>query len=177
MFRRRRSENYHHHRNSQRFGMFNFLRKPAFQIGLVIAAALVVLLLAAIGQQQPAANLPPEASTIVDRPMLTATNLPEEIDVSSAYALYKSNAVYFLDVRDRQGWDAMHIPSTTLLPLIQVSALASKMPKDKPIIVVSDSDSSSLQARDILRKAGILNVSSMSNGISEWKLQGFPIEP
>ena len=89
----------------------------------------------------------------------------------------KKNAVYILDVRDRQEWDAMHIPSTTLLPLIQVSALASKMPTDKPIIVVSGEDNRALQARDILRKAGILNVSSMSNGISGWKLQGFPIEP
>ena len=145
------------------------MRKPAFQLGIVIIAVVLILLLAVYGQQ-PASNPPAQLD-------VTATNLPDVIDVSQAYALYMNNTAYLLDVRDRQEWDQLHIPSTTLLPLIQVSALASKMPTDKPIIVISGADNRSSQARDMIRQAGILNVSSLMGGLDAWRRQGYPTEP
>lgn len=108
---------------------------------------------------------------------MTGTQVPNVISVTSAYDLYKSGSAYLLDVRERSEWDQLHIPGSTLLPLSQVAALVNQFPKDKPIIVISGSDSRSQQARDILKQGGITNVTSMAGGIVYWRTQGYPIEP
>ena len=177
MFRRRRSENSRRRRTPQRLAIFDFLRKPAFQIGILIFALVLIMLLAVLGQNQPASVSPTVTANSTGQPLVSLTNLPDVIQVSSAYELYKTNSAYILDVRERSEWDLKHIPATTLLPLGQVAALASKMPVDKPIIVISDADNRSMQARDIIRQAGFPNVTSMADGIGAWKEQGYPIEP
>jgi rhodanese-related sulfurtransferase len=149
------------------------MRKPAFQVGLVIVAVIVIITIALLGQQ-PVVTQHPLA---VPSAIAVSTAPPDEISVDEAYKLYQSNAAYFLDVRERSEWDQFHIPKTTLLPLGQVAALADKFPKDKPIIVVCASGNRSAQGRDILKKAGYANVTSMTGGLTDWKAQGYPIEP
>ena len=160
----------HHHRS-----MFDFARKPAFQIGVVIFVGLLVLTLALFGQKpgSKTQNLLPTAAA--GQP--TGTAIANVISVNDAYALYMSSSAYLLDVRERSEWDQVHIPGSTLLPLGQVSALVSQFPKDKPIIILSGSDNRSQQARDILRQAGFANATSMAGGIAYWRSQGYPVEP
>jgi rhodanese-related sulfurtransferase len=176
MFRRRRSE-YRSHRNIQRRSIFDFMRKPAFQIGFVIFAMLVVITLALNGQKTPAAPTVGINLTVTGQSQPAGTVMPNVISVGDAYNLYMNNAAYFLDVRERSEWDVLHIPSTTLLPLNQVASLVDKFPKDKPIIVVSGSDNRSQQGRDLLKQAGVTNVTSMAGGIVYWQSQGYPVEP
>lgn len=192
MFRLNRSE-FRHRRRIHRRTIFDFTRKPAFQLGVVIFVAVVVLILALNGQKpsaQPSATLPPGtvqaqpvAQTTFTQPPVTAqsqpagTSLPGVISVSQAYDMYRANSAYLLDVRERSEWDQFHIPGSTLLPLGQVAALINDFPKDKPIIVLSGPDSRSQQARDILIQGGLTNVTSMAGGIVFWRTQGYPIEP
>ena len=171
MFRRRRSE--HTTRHTTRRGLFDFMRTPAFQVGLVIFAVILIILIAMLGQQPAVTEHPPAVSNS----LATPAGLPNEISVDEAYKLYQGNGAYFLDVRERSEWDAFHIPKTTLLPLGQVAALADKFPKDKPIIVVCASGIRSAQGRDILKQAGYANVTSLTGGVTAWKAKGYPIEP
>jgi rhodanese-related sulfurtransferase len=166
MFRKHRSEHKTHHTTTRR-GLFDFMRKPAFQVGLVIFAVILIIFIAMLGQQPAAVSNSPT----------TPAGLPNEISVDEAYKLYQGNSAYFLDVRERSEWDAFHIPKTTLLPLGQMAALADKFPKDKPIIVVCASGIRSAQGRDILKQAGYANVTSMTGGLTAWKAKGFPLEP
>jgi rhodanese-related sulfurtransferase len=166
MFRKHRSEHKTHHTITRR-GLFDFMRKPAFQVGLVIFAVILIIFIAMLGQQPAAVSNSPT----------TPAGLPNEISVDEAYKLYQGNSAYFLDVRERSEWDAFHIPKTTLLPLGQMAALADKFPKDKPIIVVCASGIRSAQGRDILKQAGYANVTSMTGGLTAWKAKGFPLEP
>jgi rhodanese-related sulfurtransferase len=172
MFRRHRSEHKTHH-NMTRRGLFDFMRKPAFQIGLIIVAVIVIVVIAILGQQSTVREHP----LVVSNALVIATALPNEISVDEAYKLYQSTGAYFLDVRERSEWDAFHIPKTTLLPLGQVAALVDKFPKDKPIIVVCASGIRSAQGRDILKQAGYTNTTSMTGGVTAWKTKGYPIEP
>ena len=165
MFRKRRSERTTHH--TTRRGLFDFMRKPAFQIGLIVVAVVVIIAIAILGQQ-PVVKEPPAAAS---------SGLPNEISVDEAYKLYQSNGAYFLDVRERSEWDVFHIPNTTLLPLGQVAAMVDKFPRDKLIIVVCASGSRSAKGRDILKQAGYTNVTSMTGGVTAWKTKGYPIEP
>ena len=174
MFRRRRSESRSHRRHAQRLILFDFMRKPSFQIGVVIFAVLVIVAIALSGQKSQGQ---PTQAVISTSPQPTGTNLPNVISVSAAYGLYTSKSAYILDVRERSEWDQLHIPATTLLPLGQVAALADKLPRDKPIIAISGSDNRSQQARDIIKQSGISNVTSMAGGILSWQTDGYPIEP
>jgi len=178
MFRRRRSEYHTHHRRTPRRSLFDFMRKPAFQLGFVIFAALIIVFLVLIGQKQPAAQSPAGTAAVLSGQLQTVgTDVPDVISVQAAHDLYLSNSAYFLDVRERSEWDQIHIPTTVLLPLSQVAALVDKFPKDKPIIVVSGSDNRSQQGRDILKHSGFTNVTSMAGGIVFWQTQGYPVEP
>jgi rhodanese-related sulfurtransferase len=177
MFPRRRSTSQSHRRHSQLGGWFDFMRNPAFQIGLLIVIGLIILFLAITGQKSNAVQkaATSAAETAIIKP--TGTNLPNVISVSAAYELYMSSSVYILDVRERSEWDRFHIPTTTLLPLSQLTGLVDKLPRDKPIIVISAADNRSQQARDIIKESGFTNVSSLAGGIGSWQLQGYPIEP
>jgi rhodanese-related sulfurtransferase len=178
MFRRRRSEYHTHHHRTPRRSLFDFMRKPAFQLGFVVFAVLVIVFLILIGQKRPAAQTPASTADVIAGQVQPAgTDVPNVISVEDAYDLYMSGSAYFLDVRERSEWDQIHIPGTVLLPLNQVAALVDKFPKDKPIIVVSGSDNRSQQGRDILKHSGFTNVTSMAGGIVFWQSKGYPIEP
>lgn len=103
-------------------------------------------------------------------------NAPE-IGTAEAYSLYQKGETFFVDVREQDEWDAVHIPNTTLIPLGQVASRLSEIPKDKNIVVVCRSGNRSQSGRDILLQAGYTNVTSMAGGITDWTKQGYPVEP
>lgn len=179
MFRRRRSGSQSRSSHSRPQSLFNFMRRPAMQIGFVVFAALVVAVLAINGQKMPdpVFQTPVPELTVTTQTQLEGTSVPDVISVSAAHDLYLTESAYLLDVRERTEWDRMHIPATTLLPIGQVQAMLGKFPKDKLIIVISASDNRSQQGRDLLKKSGYSNVTSMAGGITYWRTQGFPVEP
>ncbi len=103
-------------------------------------------------------------------------NAPE-ISTSEANLLYTRGETFFLDVREQEEWDMVHIPSTTLIPLGQLQDRLNEVPKDKNIVVVCRSGNRSQAGRDVLLAAGFTNVTSMAGGVNEWSKQGYPVEP
>jgi rhodanese-related sulfurtransferase len=146
----------HRHQTSNSFS--SFLRRPAVQIGLVLVVALVVVLIALAGGQQ-------------------TSSMAAEINTAQAYQLYQQKGAFFVDVREQSEWDSFHIPETTLIPLGQLPQRLSEIPKDRPIVVVCRSGNRSASGRDILKQAGYTNVTSMAGGVTDWKTQGYPIQP
>ena len=177
MFRKRNSGLHSRRSSWQRNNWLSFMRRPPVQISILVFAFLVIVFLAFGGQKVTASLEPatfPSPTAVLE---VTATEMPGVISVTAAYTLYASRSAYILDVRERSEWDLIHIPSTTLLPLGQVAGLVNKFPTDKPIILVSASDTRSQQARELLKSSGYSNVTSMSGGIIYWKTQGYPVEP
>lgn len=144
-------------RTSQnRGGLSGFLRKPAGQLTVVAAVALVIYLIAT--------NVGGGASTV----------LAKEISVDKAYEMYQAGT-FVLDVRTQEEWDEYHAPNTTLIPLDQLPSRLNELPKDREIVVVCRSGNRSQQGRDILLEASF-NATSMAGGLSEWYAKGYPIE-
>jgi rhodanese-related sulfurtransferase len=137
-----------------------FLRRPVVQLGLVLLAAIVIALIVLIGSPQPA-----------------ATTLSAEINSTQAYQIYQKDGAFFVDVREQSEWDTFHIPNTNLIPLGELPNRLNEVPKDKPIVVVCRSGNRSQAGRDILKQAGYSNVTSMAGGVTDWKNQGYPIQP
>ncbi|PWH17619.1 MAG: rhodanese-like domain-containing protein [Anaerolineae bacterium] len=137
-----------------------FLQRPAGQLTLLGIAALVIIIL-----------------------ILTANSgnngLPATISTQDAYQLYQTNQAFFLDVREIEEWNEYHAPNTTLIPLGQLAARINEIPvsKDAPIVVVCRSGNRSDEGRDILKRAGFTNVTSMDGGLKTWRDLGYPIEP
>ena len=134
-----------------------FLGHPIVQIGIVLAAVLVIWwLVFSTGK--------------------TGSGYPGSISVEEAYAMYQEGA-FFLDVREPLEWDEYHIPGTTHIPLDDLAARIQELPKDRPIVVVCRSGNRSKKGRDILLEAGFTQVSSMDGGLNEWRSSGYPMEP
>jgi rhodanese-related sulfurtransferase len=104
----------------------------------------------------------------------TTSALAREVNVDEAYQMYQ-DGVFVLDVRTQEEWDEYHAPNTTLIPLDQLPARLSELPKDREILVVCRSGNRSQQGRDILLNAGF-TATSMAGGLSEWYAKGYPIE-
>jgi len=104
----------------------------------------------------------------------TSTASAREISVDQAYELYQAGT-FVLDVRTQEEWDEYHAPNTTLIPLDELEARISELPKDQDIVIVCRSGNRSQQARDILLDAGF-SATSMAGGLKEWYAKGYPIE-
>lgn len=102
-------------------------------------------------------------------------NLTPVVSVETA-AQMREEGAFILDVREQSEWDQFHIPDSTLLPLGSLRQQLDRLPKDKDIVVVCRTGNRSAEARDILLRAGYLNVTSMSGGVTDWQKKGFPIE-
>jgi rhodanese-related sulfurtransferase len=102
----------------------------------------------------------------------SADNLPAEIDVNQAAQLRDSGA-FILDVREPSEWQEYHIPGATLIPLGELATRVNEVPQDKEVVVVCRSGNRSQQGRDILKNAGLEQVTSMAGGMKEWMASGF----
>ena len=107
----------------------------------------------------------------------TGGGVPSEISVAQAYEKYGQEDVIFLDVREQSEWDEFHAPLATLIPLGELDARLSELPKDKEIVVVCRSGNRSQVGREKLKAAGFTNVTSMAGGMIEWRSAGYPIAP
>lgn len=139
-----------------RSGLSSFLRKPAVQGAIVLFVVFIVYLIATAGGGSSTAGL------------------AREISVDKAYEMYQSGT-FVVDVRTQAEWDEYHAPNTHLIPLDELQARLSEVPKDQEILVVCRSGNRSQEGRDILLAAGY-NATSMAGGLKEWYAKGYPIE-
>lgn len=100
-------------------------------------------------------------------------SLPAEISVEEA-AEKRDQGAFILDVRQQDEWEEYHIADATLIPLDELPARLSEVPKDQEIVVVCRSGSRSAQGRDTLLEAGYTSVTSMAGGMSQWRDKGYP---
>lgn len=101
--------------------------------------------------------------------------LPVSIDAAEAARLRDAGALV-LDVREPSEWNEAHIPGATLIPLGELSARVSELPRDRQIVVVCRSGNRSQSGRDVLREAGFSSVTSMNGGLIRWQSAGLPLE-
>lgn len=103
----------------------------------------------------------------------TASAYPAEINTSEGVAKRTAGA-FILDVRQPDEWADYHVPGSTLIPLDQLEARVREVPKDREVVVVCRSGNRSATGRDILKKAGYTQVTSLAGGLSQWKAAGYP---
>ncbi len=103
----------------------------------------------------------------------SVAGLPREISVEEAYTKWQ-DGTFVLDVRTPEEWVAGHVPDATLIPLNELSARLSELPKDQEIVIICRSGNRSAQARDILLENGFEQVTSVGGGFNNWTANGYP---
>ncbi len=107
-------------------------------------------------------------------PGASTSALPLTVSVARADELRNAGALV-IDVREPSEWAAGHIAGAILIPLGQLPARLSELPRDRMIVVVCHSGNRSAQGRDILRSAGFASVTSMAGGMAAWLAAGHPV--
>ncbi len=101
--------------------------------------------------------------------------LPAQVTPQEAAAL-RDQGAFVLDVRQASEWVDGHVPGATLIPLDQLPARVSEVPRDRPVVVICRSGNRSAAGRDILLGAGFPAVTSVEGGIRAWESAGLPIK-
>ena len=101
-------------------------------------------------------------------PVADAKTRITEITPADAMGELGSDTV-FLDCREPNEWNLVHIPGAVLVPLGQLEAkAAAAVAPDKRVIVYCARGNRSAVAADLLQNKGYRNVVSMAGGIRAW---------
>jgi rhodanese-related sulfurtransferase len=90
----------------------------------------------------------------------------------------KPSEVLVLDVRSTEDYAKGHIPGAKNIPLADLPAKLSTLPKDKTLVTYCGNITCALapKAAYKLAEAGFTNVMELFGGIQTWQDKGFPIE-
>ncbi len=89
--------------------------------------------------------------------------------------LGKDTNIFLVDVREQAEWDEAHIDGATFLPLSQLEARFSELPKDKSLILQCRSGKRSLTAANFLQENGYDDLTNLEGGILAWIDEGFDV--
>lgn len=89
-----------------------------------------------------------------------------------------ANDLVVLDVREREAFDAGHIPSARHLPRGQLELRVNEALPDPTVRIVTYCDFGKIStlAAATLRRMGFTHAIALDGGMKAWKEQGFPVE-
>jgi hydroxyacylglutathione hydrolase len=87
-----------------------------------------------------------------------------------------SGDLHVLDVRGLAEWSAGHVPGATHVPLGDLPARASELPRNRPLVVHCQGGSRGTIAISVLRRLGFAHLAHLPRGYAEYARQGLPVE-
>jgi rhodanese-related sulfurtransferase len=99
------------------------------------------------------------------------------LEVEPAWVAENLDSLHVLDVRQpEEVQEALgHIQHAQLIPLNELKARVSEIPRDKPVVAVCHAGMRSGQATVILRAAGFERFANMHGGMLLWSQLGLPV--
>jgi rhodanese-related sulfurtransferase len=96
-----------------------------------------------------------------------------EVDLAIFATAHRDGALV-IDVREPDEYVAGHVPGARLMPMGQLPALASDLPRNQPMYVICATGNRSLSAAAYLARAGV-DAWSVAGGTGAWQRAGCPI--
>lgn len=100
--------------------------------------------------------------------------MPAEVDVSELERAQREGRGVVVDVREPDEHAGGHVPGARLVPLGELEARASQLPRDERLYVICASGHRSAAAADWLTEAGFDAV-SVAGGTQAWAQAGQPL--
>jgi rhodanese-related sulfurtransferase len=100
-----------------------------------------------------------------------------ELTAEEARRRFDAGEVQIVDVREPHEWDAGRIPGDVRhIPLMELTAQAQTIDRDKPVVFQCRSGARSLMAAQALRASGY-EAYSLAGGLIAWTEAGLPLDP
>jgi sulfur-carrier protein adenylyltransferase/sulfurtransferase len=101
-----------------------------------------------------------------------------EIDAARARDLIASGDPLVVDVREQDEWDEGHIPGAVHIPRGNLESRIERAAPDpsRPVLLYCSAGNRSAFAAKTLEEMGYEDVTSLADGFTDWKRNGFPVE-
>ncbi|HPF58049.1 MAG TPA: rhodanese-like domain-containing protein [Candidatus Competibacteraceae bacterium] len=99
------------------------------------------------------------------------------VNATEALRLINDKEAWIVDIRDAAEYKSGHIPQARHIPSATLKGRVDELIKagDKPVIVYCRSGAAAQSACALLKKNGMVNVYSLSGGLSAWQEASLPI--
>jgi rhodanese-related sulfurtransferase len=99
-----------------------------------------------------------------------------DVEPEQVAELQRQGAVQVVDVREPYEWDAGRIPGARHVGLAELTAQASTIDRDAPVVFVCRVGGRSTMAAHAFRRAGY-DAYSLAGGMLAWAERGLPFDP
>lgn len=109
--------------------------------------------------------------------VLPLTSMAQSASVSLEQARQEHEAGHALlvDIREPEEHANGVAPGAQLLPMRQLPARLAELPRDRPVLLICNTQNRSRAVWQALRERGYTNVRYVEGGMSEWARRGLPL--
>lgn len=91
------------------------------------------------------------------------------VSVDDLRSMLKDSSKQFIDVRTNNEYEAQHIKEFENIPLVELKSKLSRLDKTKETFVICQTGIRSVQAANILKRAGFTDIINVKGGMSSWR--------
>jgi rhodanese-related sulfurtransferase len=96
------------------------------------------------------------------------------VSLEQARAEHQAGQALLVDIREPDEHATGVAPGARLLPMRQLPARLADLPRDKPVLLICNTQNRSRATLDALRAQGWTNLRYVNGGMSEWVRRGWP---
>ena len=97
------------------------------------------------------------------------------VSLDQARAEFERGQALLVDIREPDEHATGVAAGAKLLPMGQLLSRAAELPRDRPVLLICNTQNRSRATYDALRERGYTNVRYVNGGMSEWARRGWPI--
>lgn len=98
----------------------------------------------------------------------------DTVDLAEARALHEGGGALLVDIREPNEHATGVVAGAQLLPMRQLGARLAELPRDRPVLLICNTQNRSRAMLKALRERGYTNLRYVHGGMSEWVKRGWP---
>lgn len=97
------------------------------------------------------------------------------VTLEQARAEHEGGRALLVDIREPDEHAAGVAAGAKLLPMRQLSSWIAELPRDRPVLLICNTENRSRATYEALRERGYTNLRYVNGGMSEWVRRGWPV--
>lgn len=97
------------------------------------------------------------------------------VTLEQARTDHEAGRALLVDIREPDEHATGVTAGAQLLPMRQLSRRLAELPRDRPVLLICNTQSRSRATYDALRERGYTNLRYVNGGMSEWVRRGWPV--
>jgi rhodanese-related sulfurtransferase len=99
------------------------------------------------------------------------------VTLEQARAEHEGGRALLVDIREPDEHATGVAPGARLLPMRQLGRRIAELPRDRPVLLICNTQNRSRATYEALRERGYTNLRYVSGGMSEWVRRGWKVTP